>query len=126
MDLKNLKEISEIEKNIKIENYEIEKLKDEYSKQFSNLKKEEEILNYNIQFYEFILKNYYPEDNNNNNNIENNNSNNNITNSQEIKQKNLEFDEESYNKKLNNVEINSLNQNSEHNDNNIFNDDFIF
>ena len=57
MDLKNLKEISEIEKNIKIENFEIEKLKDEYSKQFSNLKKEEEILNYNIQFYEFILKN---------------------------------------------------------------------
>jgi len=122
MDLKNLKEISEIEKNIKIENFEIEKLKDEYSKQFSNLKKEEEILNYNIQFYEFILKNYYPEDNNNN--IENNNGNNNIT--QEIKQKNLEFDEESYNKKLNNVEINSLNQNSDHNDNNIFNDDFIF
>ena len=125
MDLKNLKEISEIEKNIKIENFEIEKLKDEYSKQFSNLKKEEEILNYNIQFFEYILKNYYPEENNNVN-IENNNSNNNITNSQEIKQKNLDFDEESYNKKLNNVEINSLNQNSEHNDNNIFNDDFIF
>ena len=125
MDLKNLKEISEIEKNIKIENFEIEKLKDEYSKQFSNLKKEEEILNYNIQFFEYILKNYYSEENNNVN-IENNNSNNNITNSQEIKQKNLDFDEESYNKKLNNVEINSLNQNSEHNDNNIFNDDFIF
>lgn len=125
MDLKNLKEISEIEKNIKIENFEIEKLKDEYSKQFSNLKKEEEILNYNIQFFEYILKNYYPEENNNVN-IENNNSNNNITNSQEIKQKNLDFDEESYNKKLNNVEINSLNQNSDHNDNNIFNDDFIF
>ena len=125
MDLKNLKEISEIEKNIKIENFEIEKLKDEYSKQFSNLKKEEEILNYNIQFFEYILKNYYQEENNNVN-IENNNSNNNITNSQEIKQKNLDFDEESYNKKLNNVEINSLNQNSEHNDNNIFNDDFIF
>jgi hypothetical protein len=125
MDLKNLKEISEIEKNIKIENFEIEKLKDEYSKQFSNLKKEEEILNYNIQFFEYILKNYYTEENNNVN-IENNNSNNNITNSQEIKQKNLDFDEESYNKKLNNVEINSLNQNSEHNDNNIFNDDFIF
>jgi hypothetical protein len=125
MDLKNLKEISEIEKNIKIENFEIEKLKDEYSKQFSNLKKEEEILNYNIQFFEYILKNYYQEENNNVN-IENNNSNNNITNSQEIKQKNLDFDEESYNKKLNNVEINSLNQNSDHNDNNIFNDDFIF
>jgi hypothetical protein len=125
MDLKNLKEISEIEKNIKIENFEIEKLKDEYSKQFSNLKKEEEILNYNIQFFEYILKNYYTEENNNVN-IENNNSNNNITNSQEIKQKNLDFDEESYNKKLNNVEINSLNQNSDHNDNNIFNDDFIF
>ena len=125
MDLKNLKEISEIEKNIKIENFEIERLKDEYSKQFSNLKKEEEILNYNIQFFEYILKNYYTEENNNVN-IENNNSNNNITNSQEIKQKNLDFDEESYNKKLNNVEINSLNQNSEHNDNNIFNDDFIF
>ena len=125
MDSKNLKEISEIEKNIKIENFEIEKLKDEYSKQFSNLKKEEEILNYNIQFFEYILKNYYQEENNNVN-IENNNSNNNITNSQEIKQKNLDFDEESYNKKLNNVEINSLNQNSDHNDNNIFNDDFIF
>ena len=125
MDLKNLKEISEIEKNIKIDNFEIERLKDEYSKQFSNLKKEEEILNYNIQFFEYILKNYYTEENNNVN-IENNNSNNNITNSQEIKQKNLDFDEESYNKKLNNVEINSLNQNSEHNDNNIFNDDFIF